>query len=318
LKGTEYVLTCWGDTLYSRLYYDESGVGAFDNETYGTPPDPADFTNEPRYYSIYCSYTSDNTSPDLWNISTNLTQVDPTYGLIIQANISDNISGVNIVKVNITYPNSTVGSFTMNHTSGYTYQYCFNDTQQCGQYNYVIWAVDNAGNSNTSNTYSFNVTYLFGYTTAGSTGQNINNRISGSIFTINDNGTADNITAYIKVKGFIAPAPRYKCMIYRLNDSTLIGTTEEKIPSGSGLLGVIPNERWVTFNFTGTKPTLTKNTTYILTCLGNSTKAYLYYNTCANQYGRYNQSTYGTPPNPAVFTNETKLYSIYCRYTPDT
>jgi len=45
----------------------------------------------------------------------------------------------------------------MNQISGNTYQYEFSNTWLNGQYNYTIWAIDNASNSDTTSANSFNV-----------------------------------------------------------------------------------------------------------------------------------------------------------------
>jgi hypothetical protein len=73
---------------------------------------------------------------------------------------SGNYSGVDYVKVNITFPDETTGNYTIYEDgtgdSG-MYTYHFTDTWTVGQYNYSIWVVDNAYNINCSMGYSFNV-----------------------------------------------------------------------------------------------------------------------------------------------------------------
>jgi len=79
----------------------------------------------------------------------------------IQANVTDNKtgnwSGINTVHVNISYPDQTYGNFTMNYAGNNIYQYNFSDTWLVGQYNFSIWAQDNAYNGKTSSGYHFHV-----------------------------------------------------------------------------------------------------------------------------------------------------------------
>jgi len=160
VKGVQYVITCWGDSAYSRLYYDQSGdqtTGAYDAHVYGNPPNPASFTPEPRYYSIYCSYTTDTTLPTIANVTANPHTVGFGFNVTISADVTDSGSGVNLVKVCIAYPGGRTGNSTMTHISGNTYQYVFNNTWNVGQYNYTIWAIDNSDNSNSSTGRHFHV-----------------------------------------------------------------------------------------------------------------------------------------------------------------
>jgi len=88
--------------------------------------------------------------------------VDPeTFGygfnITIAPNVFDNQSGVNLVKVNVTYPDNTYGNYSMNNTNGSIYEYILNNTWQLGQYNYSIWSIDNANNTNITSQHSFNV-----------------------------------------------------------------------------------------------------------------------------------------------------------------
>ncbi len=160
VKGTQYVMTCWGDSTYSRVYYNESngsGTGRYDAHPYGSPPDPANFTNESRYYSIYCIYTPDSTLPQISAVNASPHTVGFGYNVTITANVTDDLSGVDLVKVQIGYPGGKSGNFTMTHTMGETYQYLFTDTWLVGQYNYTIWVIDNSSNSNSSTGHHFHV-----------------------------------------------------------------------------------------------------------------------------------------------------------------
>ncbi|EMR75540.1 F5/8 type C domain-containing protein [Thermoplasmatales archaeon SCGC AB-540-F20] len=150
---------------------------------------------------------------------------------------------------------------------------------------------------------------IFGYTVSGTFSQNIKNKISGSNFTMLANGTAGNITAYIQAN--LGTPPKTKCMIYRNIDSTLIGTTDEKT------LNTGDDGAWVTYNFSDPKPTLVRDTEYVLTCWSNDTCNLSYDNATSVEYGRYRNQTYGTAlDSPINWTStEPRIYSIYCRYT---
>jgi PKD repeat protein len=93
-----------------------------------------------------------NNSPDVYGFGFNVT---------ITTNVTDdmsgNYSGIKYVKTNITYPDNTTGNFTMDYIGNNTYKYNFSGTWLVGQYNYSIWTIDKAYNSNISSVYSFNV-----------------------------------------------------------------------------------------------------------------------------------------------------------------
>ncbi len=148
---------------------------------------------------------------------------------------------------------------------------------------------------------------IFGYTISGTFSQNINNKISGSKFTMLANGTADNITVYIQTN---LTSPKTQCMIYRVSDSVLFGATEEKI------LNTGNEGAWVTFNFSYPKPTLIRDIEYVLVSWSNDTCNFFYDNATSEE-SRYRNETYSTGPvSPIEWTsNESKIYSIFCRYT---
>lgn len=88
----------------------------------------------------------------------NVSNTPDTVGFGYNVTISvDGIGNVSTIDVNITYPDDTLEGYPMNHTTGDTYEYVFSDTWQNGQYNYTIWVVDNANNTNISTGHSFNV-----------------------------------------------------------------------------------------------------------------------------------------------------------------
>ncbi|MCX6666033.1 MAG: DUF2341 domain-containing protein [Euryarchaeota archaeon] len=82
------------------------------------------------------------------------------FNVTIYADIIDDSGTMNSVKVNITYPDSGFGNFTMNKISWITYEKIFSDTWQSGQYNYTIWAQNTSGYTISSSQYHFNVSAL--------------------------------------------------------------------------------------------------------------------------------------------------------------
>ena len=100
---------------------------------------------------------TDSLSPEITSASVTPDTIGFGFNVTIAPSVFDNQSGVNLVRVNITYPDDTYGNYTMNNTNGSIYEYVFNNTWQNGQYNYTIWSIDNANNTNISSQYSFNV-----------------------------------------------------------------------------------------------------------------------------------------------------------------
>ncbi len=101
----------------------------------------------------------DTTPPTIINVNASPHTIGFGYNVTITADVVDNGSGIDLVTVQITTPEG-IGN-TSNHTmtliSNDTYQYVFTDTWSTGQYNYTIWATDNANNSNSSSGHHFHV-----------------------------------------------------------------------------------------------------------------------------------------------------------------
>ncbi len=85
----------------------------------------------------------------VWNISQNI---------IIGANISDDVA-VDARSVNVTYPNSTVSSYTLSDPSGNWSQYIFT-SNLIGVYNVTFYANDSSGNLNGTETTNFTIVDL--------------------------------------------------------------------------------------------------------------------------------------------------------------
>jgi len=267
-------------------------------------------------YNDTCSHIIyvDSVAPEPIAIAHAPEKVNSGENITIYTSFFDDQSGVDTVTVNITSPDNSRESYTMNisNSSVYDYEYVSSDTKLSGEYYYSIWVVDNANNTNSSTGYSFSVSPVFGNDEMGNNSQDVRDRITGSVFTVYEYGTADNITAYI-IASSNYPPTYHKCMIYRSNDSALIGSTEN-ISSGTGMGGA-----WMIYSFLDPKPILVKGTEYVLVCWSEASCS-LYYNDFSDPRGRYDNEVYddGEPPDPADFTNENRLYSIYCSYTPDT
>ncbi len=101
----------------------------------------------------------DTTPPTITDVNASPHTVGFGYNVTITADVVDNGSGVDLVTVQITFPNSVGNSsnYTMSLVSNDTYQYVFNDTWLAGQYNYTIWATDNTNNTASSSGHHFHV-----------------------------------------------------------------------------------------------------------------------------------------------------------------
>jgi hypothetical protein len=100
-------------------------------------------------------------------------------------------------------------------------------------------------------------------------------------------------------------------------EAALYSSTGTLIASTGEVTG-ISGSQWVTFSFSGTKPTLTAGTTYNLVVWGDSggSNTYLYYSGTATNAGHYQTNiNYSTWPNSITFTNDNNQYCIYCTYS---
>ncbi|MBU3958000.1 MAG: hypothetical protein KKB25_02910, partial [Nanoarchaeota archaeon] len=89
--------------------------------------------------------------PPQINISLNASQAAQNSIVEINASIADmGGSGINWVRANITYPNSTTAQYNMTNLSSSVWQTVLNDTLRRGQYNITIYASDNFGNTGNS------------------------------------------------------------------------------------------------------------------------------------------------------------------------
>jgi peptidase M28-like protein/PKD domain-containing protein len=224
--------------------------------------------------------------------------------------VFDKNSGVESVYINITSPVGihTNESMSSNGSVYWDYEYYFDDTWDPGQYNYTIWTTDMANNTVSAPGFDFFVSNMFGgqtsYTGSPSESQDVDNRLTGTAFYCYENGTADNITAHIKSSNVSCKA---KCMIFYLDNMSLLGTTEEKTVFTYGS----PFD--VTFEFTGSKPRLKNDTWYLLCCYSNESCDLYYYNV-SQEIGRYRDQLYNSNITSG-WRNESRYYILNCNYT---
>lgn len=129
-RSLDWISTCYNNQYDTSSFYSVGGVEEA----------PAEDTIPPEISDI-------DANPD--------TQIVDRY-VNITCNVIDN-QGVNNVKLNITYPDSTQVNVSM---SGGSYYY--NDTYgQVGTYNYYIWTDDTSGNTNISSVYHFDIKNLY-------------------------------------------------------------------------------------------------------------------------------------------------------------
>ena len=100
---------------------------------------------------------TDSKSPELTSSSLTSETFGFGHNTCVSSNIYDNESGIDIVKINITYPDNSYVNTTMNNTQGAAYESNFTDSWLTGQYNYTIWVKDNANNTNITTQRSFNI-----------------------------------------------------------------------------------------------------------------------------------------------------------------
>ena len=100
---------------------------------------------------------ADAKPPELTTVITSEQTIGFGHNTCVNTNIYDNESGIQTVKINITYPDNSYTNLTMNNTQGVAYEYNFTDSWLVGQYNYTIWVKDNANNTNSTTQKSFNI-----------------------------------------------------------------------------------------------------------------------------------------------------------------
>jgi hypothetical protein len=157
--------------------------------------------------------------------------------------------------------------------------------------------------------------FLHNWTSIGSESQgtasiNTTDCISGTYYTITQNGYGTNVTAYLTGSPN-TPRPTYRCIIYRQNDSKLIGTSNQQMPTTTG---------WCTFTFNpNQRPPLHNGVNYVITIWGDNTTNINYTSTGLTMHGKTQFIAYGpNPPDPASFTFTcSRAYALFCSYVID-
>ena len=287
-------------TVNPNCWFDNVSITAFDS------PNDGDTLND----SIRANFT--------------IHSVLPSDKVRVELNLSYNISGSSGFNQSAGYSDYFLTSRSQNESYKFTipdtvvdgnYSVSFKLYNSTGRINKIVdpdgtYYNDTSGTSNWAHLY-----HPLGYTKIGHSHKCIHDNISGSVFTANEYGEAQNITAHINL-AYMSPGP-YQCMLYQASDGALVGNTTsdwEPLPTGNPEL---PTSWWAVFNFTGEKPHLVKGTQYIITCWGDSPYSWVSYDESDSiEKGKYNSSSYGDPPNQVNFSNESRYYSIYCGYTP--
>ena len=132
VSSGSYVNYTWNGLVENAKYYWRVLVS-----------DGKDVTHGPVW-----DFTTVNNAPEITNVTDSPDTVGFGFNVTINADVSDNGSGLDEVNVSIDYPGPVSSNFTMSHIGDDTYEYVFDDTWLVGQYNYTIWAYDNYSNSN--------------------------------------------------------------------------------------------------------------------------------------------------------------------------
>jgi PKD repeat protein len=99
----------------------------------------------------------DSVQPEIVSVTNTPDMVGYSSNVTINASVFDNLSGIDTVWVNITYPDNSYKNSTMDLTNGSYYEYVFDDTWLTGQYNYTICVYDKSNNNISSSGHSFNI-----------------------------------------------------------------------------------------------------------------------------------------------------------------
>jgi hypothetical protein len=159
--------TVYGD-YYIRNWtwdFDDGNISYDCNVTHAYPID-GDYNvtltvvdNESHADVFYQIIHVDSTPPMILAVRNTDNTVAQGFNMTINAEFFDNQSDIDVIKVNITYPDNMTGNYSMNFTETgmYSFIYDFNDTEQVGQYNYTVWVTDHAGNINNTSGFYFMV-----------------------------------------------------------------------------------------------------------------------------------------------------------------
>jgi hypothetical protein len=99
----------------------------------------------------------DSVNPEISSYSGTPDTAGINSDIDIDVNANDDLSGINIVKINVIYPDDSNNVFLLNNINSSIYELVFNDSWLVGQYNYTIYVFDKSNNSINSAGHSFNI-----------------------------------------------------------------------------------------------------------------------------------------------------------------
>jgi hypothetical protein len=146
----------------------------------------------------------------------------------------------------------------------------------------------------------------FGRNSTSTTYTTIENQLTGSLFTLTEQGALTSITADINIT---SPAKNGKFIVYRHSDLAFMGETEQLS------WAVAHSQRTNKF----TVPLILPAGDYILFawCVSGTGNGQISYATGTTSQGHYKTATYGTAPKPLVTpTHNNYAYNIYATYNP--
>ncbi len=157
---------------------------------------------------------------------------------------------------------------------------------------------------------AFSGSAALGYQTKGYSTVNIENQITGSLFTTEGGGEIHSVTVYLYSTAS-SQNHNAKVAIYQASDDSLVASSNER--------KISPGENgWITFTFSDPKPQLSADTDYVLVAWANGWQGsvYMYYDSGSPNQGYSDSQTYGNWPDPnyGLNPNSNRQYSIYCTY----
>jgi len=163
--------------------------------------------------------------------------------------------------------------------------------------------------------YPLTIDPTFGYETAGASDARFNNYVIGSLFTCPESGSAESITAYVRIDTANQQA-RTKTAIYKGSDKSLVKSSQEITLTSTSF-------SWVTYNLLAQADII--NEDYWLVVWGETGTGYAFpymafdtgtatggLQTVTYQAGE-GDNLWPDPYNPT--STLTRTYSIYCTYT---
>jgi hypothetical protein len=157
----------------------------------------------PELYNVTVEFIGDNLAPTVTTlIPSNNSVFNVSNVFEVAANVADN-TGVNTVKANVTYPNSTINQLTLSLSSGSKYNTSFTLPALLGKYNITFIATDTGNNENASEKSNFTVednknATLVGFVPANNSLFNVTNVIEVAVNASDDVGVSEvrvNITS---------------------------------------------------------------------------------------------------------------------------